>query len=280
MSAVPHDPRATQSPALTRRRFLGGGARLALAAAAVGLPSLSLGCWNPTSPGPVTPRGGDGRLQSRAPATPPTTSLAPGLHELDFIPERRGLLYVPEGHAADTPAPLVVSFHGAGGTAAGWMSAGWPGLADAAGVLILAPEALGSTWEAIHAPFGPDLAFVDAALAWTLERCAVDPTRITAHGFSDGGTYALSVGLANGDLFHRVVAHSPGFIVDAPPHGRPPVLVTHGTSDGVLPIDQTSRRIVAYLRDHGYTVDFREFAGGHQVPASLAAAGLEWAAAP
>ena len=272
---MPNPPDAARAaPALSRRRFLESGAKLALAAVAVGLPSVA--CSAPTMPQPVADDRGAGRLQSRPPAAPPAEVLAPGLHAVDFDAQRRGLLYVPAGHRASAPAPLLVSFHGAGGTAQGWMS-GWPALADTAGALLLMPESRSVTWDAIHGSFGPDVAFIDAALAWAFARCAVDPARVAAHGFSDGATYSLSLGLANGDLFRRVVAHSPGFIVSAPPHGKPPVLVTHGTADGVLPIDQTSRRLVPYLRDHGYTVDFREFSGGHQVPAALAAAGVEWA---
>lgn len=278
MSPSPDDHlRAALAPALTRRRFLERGARLALGAAVLGLPGSSA-CSSPTTPQPSVNGRGDGRLQSRPPATPPAEVLAPGLHPLDFEAGRRGLLYVPAGLAAGATAPLIVSFHGAGGSAERWMS-GWPARADRAGALLLMPESRSVTWDAIRGPFGADVAFIDAALAWAFARCAVDPARIVAHGFSDGGTYALSLGLANGDLFRRVVAHSPGFIVNAPPHGKPPVLITHGTLDPVLPIDQTSRRIVPYLRDHGYTVDFREFGGGHQVLASLAEAGLEWATA-
>ncbi|HEU4631417.1 MAG TPA: hypothetical protein VFS08_16815 [Gemmatimonadaceae bacterium] len=277
MSSTPHDPRAgfrEPGPPLSRRRFLERGARLALGAAALGLPGA--GCSSPTTPQPAVNGRGEGRLQSRPPATPPREVLAPGQHPVDFDAERRGLLHVPPGHRPDAPAPLIVSFHGAGGSAQGWMS-GWPARADAVGALFLVPEARSVTWDAIRGGFGPDVAFIDAALAWAFARCAVDPARIVAHGFSDGGTYALSLGLANGDLFRRVVAHSPGFIVNAPPHGKPPVLITHGTLDAVLPIDQTSRRLVPYLRDRGYTVDFREFGGGHEVLPSLATAGLAWA---
>jgi len=36
----------------------------------------------------------------------------------------------------------------------------------------------------------------------------------------------------------------------------------------VLPIDRTSRAIVPLLRNAGYTVEFREFTGGHAVPQS------------
>ena len=64
---------------------------------------------------------------------------------------------------------------------------------------------------------------------------------VTVCGFSDGASYALSIGLANGDLFGHVLAWSPGFV--APPEfvGRPRVFVSHGTDDRVLPIDRCSR---------------------------------------
>ena len=38
----------------------------------------------------------------------------------------------------------------------------------------------------------------------------IDPSRIAMAGFSDGASYSLSVGLANGDLFSAVFGFSPG----------------------------------------------------------------------
>ena len=105
---------------------------------------------------------------------------------------------------------------------------------------------------------------------------AVDPARVTVGGFSDGATYALSLGLVNGDLFRRIVAFSPGFVVDGAPHGKPRVFVSHGTSDPILPIDQCSRLIVPALKRQGYDVTFREFTGGHEVPAAIAAEAMAW----
>jgi phospholipase/carboxylesterase len=102
--------------------------------------------------------------------------------------------------------------------------------------------------------------------------------RITLGGFSDGATYALSLGLRNGDLFPRVVAFSPGFIVEGPPHGTPRFFVSHGTADTILPIDSCSRRIVPALRQRGYDVTFREFDGGHEVPESIAREAMNWIA--
>jgi phospholipase/carboxylesterase len=108
----------------------------------------------------------------------------------------------------------------------------------------------------------------------------VDPARIAIGGFSDGATYALSLGLLNGDLFRRIAAFSPGFVVSGTPHGTPRIFISHGNADPILPIDRCSRRIVADLRKRGYDVTFREFAGGHEIPADIARAGLSWVAKP
>jgi predicted esterase len=97
-------------------------------------------------------------------------------------------------------------------------------------------------------------------------------------GFSDGATYALSLGLVNGDLFRALVAFSPGFVAEGEPFlGRPRVFVSHGTEDQVLPIDRTSRTIVPGLRARGYDVTYREFDGRHEVPIEIAREGLAWA---
>lgn len=88
--------------------------------------------------------------------------------------------------------------------------------------------------------------------------------------------HALSLGLANGDLFTHVLAFSPGFIPPAGRRGRPAVYIAHGLSDPVLPIGRTSRRIVPSLRGGGYPVDYREFDGGHSIPPEVAKQALEW----
>ncbi len=55
-------------------------------------------------------------------------------------------------------------------------------------------------------------------------------------GFSDGASYALGLGLANGGLLPRIVALLAGFLPPGPRHGKPPVFVSHGVADDVLPI--------------------------------------------
>ena len=218
-----------------------------------------------------------GRLTAR-PGTP-TQQATPGLQALGLARGRDALLYVPAGHRADRPAPLAVMLHGAGGTAEHGMSL-VQGLADAAGLVVLAPPSRRPTWDVIGGEFGPDVAFVDEALAATFARCAVDPARLAIGGFSDGASYALSLGLTNGDLFTHVIAFAPGFMAPAEQVGEPRCYVSHGTRDAVLPIDQCSRRLVPVLRRAGYDVRYREFDGPHTVPADVAREAVDWLTAP
>ena len=111
---------------------------------------------------------------------------------------------------------------------------------------------------------------IDRALQETFSRCAVDPARLAVGGFSDGASYALSLGIDNGDLFTHVLAFSPGFMAPSVRVGAPRFFVSHGTRDGVLPIERCSRRIVPQLERAGYEVTYREFDGGHTVPPVIA----------
>jgi phospholipase/carboxylesterase len=210
-------------------------------------------------------------------ALPP--ALTSGLSPLGLAPRRDGVLYVPEGYRPGAGAPLSVKLHGAGGDGRAGLRP-WLPLADAAGMLLLGVDARGPTWDVIGGGFGPDIAFLDAALAVVFGQFSVDPDRISIEGFSDGASYALSVGLTNGDLFSRIVAFSPGFMSPADLRGRPAVFVSHGVHDDVLPIDRCSRRIVPRLREAGYPVEYREFDGGHTVPDGVAAGAEAWASAP
>ena len=187
---------------------------------------------------------------------------------------RDGLLIVPAGYRSDTPAPLAVMLHGAGGSARRVSSLF--AVAGELGVIVLAPESRGTTWDGIRSGFGPDIGFLNQALAYTFDRCAVDRRRLAIGGFSDGASYGLSVGLASGDLFTHILACSPGFVIPSPTLGRPRIFVSHGTADQILPIESTSRRIIPALEKSGYAVTYREFDGPHAVPPAIAREALTW----
>ncbi len=170
--------------------------------------------------------------------------------------------------------PLVLVLHGAGGSARSGLGILGP-LADGSGTALLAPASRGRTWDVVEGGFGPDVAAIDRLLRRVFARVAVDRSRLAIAGFSDGASYALSLGLTNGDLFRHVVAFSPGFSAPGTRRGRPPIFDSHGVDDKVLPIDPTSRRLVPALRRAGYDVRYREFAGGHSVPPEIAREALD-----
>ena len=184
---------------------------------------------------------------------------------------------VPAG-ASPAPLPLLVLLHGAGGNG-GNMLRRLGAATDAAGIAVLAPDSRDArTWDAIRGDLGPDVDFINRALARTFDVLDIDESRLSVGGFSDGATYAISLGLLNGDLFPRVLAYSPGFFVAGSPQGRPRFFISHGTADPILPIDRCSRVIVRRLEERGYDVTFRQFDDGHTIPPHIALTGMKWVA--
>lgn len=246
---------------LSRRGFLRTSA-----VGAAGM--LTVGCLKSPTEGSIE---GSSRLIARPSA--PTGELDPGTYELYPDTGVIGNLFIPESYTGE-PVPLLIMLHGAGASR-DQMHLFFPRAAPF-GVAMLTPKALRNTWDMMFGGFGPDIERLNRALAYTFESCRIDPDRIALGGFSDGGSYALSVGLGNGDLFSHVVAFSPGFMEPEQRVGRPSFFVTHGTQDTVLPIDSTSRQIVPQLRSWGYDVDYSEFDGPHTVTQAGADAAFGW----
>jgi phospholipase/carboxylesterase len=215
-----------------------------------------------------------GRLLAR-PAQPYGEALPTGLHPLDLDSKRDGLLYVPANYRPDHPAPLVLMLHGAGSTASNGLVPLLL-LADAYGLLLLAPDSRQQTWDVIVSGYGPDVAFIEQALVRVFHHCAVDPAHLAIGGFSDGASYALSLGITNGDLFTHIIAFSPGFMAPAGRQGLPRIYISHGTQDRVLPVERCSRRIVRQLNREGYDVHYSEFNGPHMVPEPIAREAISW----
>jgi phospholipase/carboxylesterase len=216
---------------------------------------------------------------------PPNSATQNASTGLQKLSGRNGLLYIPMGHAG--PLPLLVLLHKAGGSPSEWFSGGgsYARYADKGGFIILAPESPGLTWGAGPKNWGYDYLAINRALEEAVARCAIDRSRLAIGGFSDGASYALSLGLANGDVFSGIVAFSPGFIVRAQARGRignnneiqiPLVYIAHGTADNVLPIASTSRLFMSQLRKNGYNVEFHEFSGSHHVSRHVADQAMSW----
>src|SRR5215217_975104 len=220
-----------------------------------------------------TPGPEEGRLLARP--GQPTETASPGLQALGLDRDRDALLFIPAGYRADQPAPFVLSLHGAGGDANSGL---YPlrDLADEAGLILLSPASRLQSWDVIRGGYGPDVAFIERALTAAFVHCAVDVERLAVAGFSDGASYALSLGITNGDVFRHVMAFSPGFMAPADQRGEPRIFISHGMKDRVLAVDRTSRKIVPQLERTGYDVEYYEFDGPHTVPPEIARQALDW----
>jgi phospholipase/carboxylesterase len=184
------------------------------------------------------------------------------LHARNDRESRGGLsVYVPETWDGRTPAPLVVALHGGSGHGRDFVWS-WLREARARGVLLLAPTALGRTWSIMG---GQDLDAprLRAAVDQVAATYNIDRSRVLLTGMSDGATYALLGGLAEGAPFTHLapacgVLHplllARGGILGA--HGRRIYLV-HGALDWMFPVE-TARAGRQALEEAGARVVYRE----------------------
>ncbi len=202
-----------------------------------------------------------------------------GFSQLGLGGDRDGTLYVPESYSFDKFTPLLVALHGAGGSSSYWKS--YQIRAEERAMIVLAIDSRSRTWDLLLGGYGDDLQFLDRALKYVFLRCNIDPEHIALCGFSDGATYALSLGISNGDLFSHLIGFSPGFVFSLDPIvGEPKIYISHGTRDSVLPVQGSRDTIVPTFISYGYDVTYNEFDGGHQVPASISEAALDWFIGP
>jgi phospholipase/carboxylesterase len=198
-----------------------------------------------------------------------------GLLKLGLGQRRDAQLYVPASYHPDHAMPFVLTLHGAGGNAEHGTNL-LRDMAETHGLILLAPDSRGRTWDMILNTYGPDVEFIDQALEHAFERYNIDRAHLAVGGFSDGASYALSLGIINGDLFTHVLAFAPGFMAPTMQNGVPRLFISHGTKDGVLPIDKCSRRLVPQARYAGYEVLYQEFDGPHIVPPEIARQATQW----
>jgi phospholipase/carboxylesterase len=186
---------------------------------------------------------------------------------------RDGRIYVPTRPRASYP--LMLLLHGAHGEGER-IERRMQQFAEEFGFIILAPDSRGMTWDVGHGALGADVEFIDRALKGVFVRYPIDTAHMAIAGFSDGASYALTVGVINGDLFTHVIAFSPGYIATNYGRGKPPIFIAHGTADEILDFDQTSRVFVPGLRHDGYRVIFRTFDGPHTIPPEVAREAARW----
>lgn len=216
-------------------------------------------------------------LAARSPRLAIASATAPALREGVSRIADGALAYRPPG-PGDAPRPLLLLFHGAGGSAARMLEGMIPE-AQRCGCLLLALSSQGATWDLVTATaaarrrerparldslFGEDAGRVERALSALLGSPSVDRRRIVMIGFSDGASYALSLALANPGLVRGAVAIAPGFHVE--PGAIDPaqrLFIAHSPEDRVLPFAYSRDRIAASLRSAGFDPILHPYRGGH-----------------
>jgi phospholipase/carboxylesterase len=122
-------------------------------------------------------------------------------------------------------------------------------------------------------PPHPQLLRVRTAIQGVLRtvRSRFAPETLVLGGFSQGAMLSLDVAAQGEPSVDRVVALSGLLLADSLPglaverKQRPPVLLTHGRDDQVLPF-QAGEAALKLLTRAGYEVTFRPFDGGHAIP--------------
>jgi poly(3-hydroxybutyrate) depolymerase len=177
--------------------------------------------------------------------------------------------------------PLVTVLHGAGRQDELLVRAcrGEPEKRDA---LFLVPRSLHPTWDLVACDERPDLDFLEWAYDLIYRRYPVDRGRQALLGYSDGASYALSVGLSNPHVFRAVMGWAAGFVAldptgIGPEQPKPEVLLEYGTHDELFPFERVAKPMRANLESLGYRVEFRVDEGGRHWPSgSFQSEALDW----
>jgi phospholipase/carboxylesterase len=183
---------------------------------------------------------------------------------------RRAVLLTPEEIDPERLYPLITVLHGAGRREEMLIEAyqAEPATRDA---LFLIPRSQHQTWDLLAAGDRPDLDFLEWAYDLIYRRYPVDPDRQALIGYSDGASYALSVGLSNPGIFRAVMGWAAGFVVFdptsfSPQDPKPSVLLEYGTQDQLFPFERVAIPMREKLERMGYTVNFRVDEGGRHWP--------------
>ena len=158
---------------------------------------------------------------------------------------REYILYVPNSYDGTSSIPLLLNFHGFGGSASQFMQeADMRSLAEADTFILVYPQGScldgSSHWN--PCPTGgdnkstaDDVGFVEAMISEISSQYNLDMERIYAAGYSNGGMMAYGLANYKSDLIAAVASVSGTMLNCTGPTSHPmPVVHLHGTSDAVV----------------------------------------------
>lgn len=127
---------------------------------------------------------------------------------------REYILYAPASYDCNTPTPLVINFHGFGGSASEYSevigdSYNFDSLADDSNFLVVYPQAVMREKEGVYWDPGDDgseninendVYFTEQLISDINKEYNVDSSRVYATGYSNGGMMAYGLACSRGDL--------------------------------------------------------------------------------
>ena len=164
---------------------------------------------------------------------------------------REYVLYIPKSYDGTSDMPLLFNFHGFGGEASKYMNyADMRSLAESESFILVYPQGTlmegYSHWNAaLDSPDNKsdadDLGFIEALIGKLSSDYMIDLKRIYACGYSNGAMFSYALACYKSDLIAAVGSVSGAMLDTNCTTSHPmPVVIIHGTKDGVLPYDGSS----------------------------------------
>ena len=182
---------------------------------------------------------------------------------------REYILYIPTSYNKNNKTPLLLNFHGFGGTAKNHLCvADMRSLADKNNFILVYPQGSlldGSPHWNSSLPSSDnksnvdDIGFIDKLLKNLLNEYTIDQNRIYACGYSNGAffSYLLACNLSQKIAAIGSISGSMPFdISNNCPYPNFPLIIFHGTSDSVVPYEGTKNEtlsvneVIEYFSDN------------------------------
>ncbi len=155
--------------------------------------------------------------------------------------ERKFIVHLPADYNSKEIYPLLLCFHGNGGTGKLSEKTGFSDIADREGFIVIYPYGINKTWNlANNNKRQPDdVRFVKILVKHLISEYAVDESRIYAIGHSVGGFFTIGLAVKCSNIFAAVASVSGGcykqFKANFPPAEPISILLMHGTKDNIVP---------------------------------------------
>lgn len=197
------------------------------------------------------------------------------------------ILLTPDAIDPTRRYPLFTVLHGAGRREEALAKA-YRAAANARRAFFLVPRSVEPTWDLIAGGERDDLDFLEYAYDLIYRRYPIDPLQQSLIGYSDGASYALSVGLSNAEMFSALMVWAAGFVVldppttaafraDGLPASKPRIYLEYGTHDQLFDFQTVALPMRENLERSGFDVTFSVDEGGRHMPSgSFHTEVLDW----